>query len=204
MKSNSYLDSLTRIAWAYLFLFLNLSANSRTVSVNLFPDWIGWLLIFQALPAIEKEERTAALLRPVVVLLGIFDAVNWIASLFTGKPLSLPLLQLIASVLTLYFHFQFLTDLASVTSAHGLPRFSARLLHMRTAATLCSAVLSVLYYIGSLDALSGILLFFLIGVSLILAVWFPVSLFSFRNEERRRMFYRSSDAGQPNRETDPG
>ncbi len=204
MKSNSYLDSLTRIAWAYLFLFLNLSANSRTVSVNLFPDWIGWLLIFQALPAIEKEERTAALLRPVVVLLGIFDAVNWIASLFTGKPLSLPLLQLIASVLTLYFHFQFLTDLASVASAHGLPRFSARLLHMRTAATLCSAVLSVLYYIGSLDALSGILLFFLIGVSLILAVWFPVSLFSFRNEERRRMFYRSSDAGQPNRETDPG
>lgn len=204
MKSNSYLDSLTRIAWAYLFLFLNLSANSRTVSVNLFPDWIGYLLIFQALPAIEKEERTAALLRPVVVLLGIFDAVNWIASLFTGKPLSLPLLQLIASVLTLYFHFQFLTDLASVTSAHGLPRFSARLLHMRTAATLCSAVLSVLYYIGSLDALSGILLFFLIGVSLILAVWFPVSLFSFRNEERRRMFYRSSDAGQPNRETDPG
>lgn len=203
MKSNSYLDSLTRIAWAYLFLFLNLSANSRTVSVNLFPDWIGWLLIFQALPAIEKEERTAALLRPVVVLLGIFDAVNWTASLFTGKTLSLPLLQLIASVLTLYFHFQFLTDLASVASAHDLPRFSARLLHMRTAATLCSAVLSVLYYIGSLDALSGILLFFLIGVSLILAVWFPVSLFSFRNEERRRMFYRSSDAGQPNRETDP-
>ena len=190
MKSNSYLDSLTRIAWAYLFLFLNLSANSRTVSVNLFPDWIGYLLIFQALPAIEKEERTAALLRPVVVLLGIFDAVNWTASLFTGKTLSLPLLQLIASVLTLYFHFQFLTDLASVASAHGLPRFSARLLHMRTAATLCSAVLSVLYYIGSLDALSGILilLFFLIGVSLILAVWFPVSLFSFRNEERRRAF----------------
>ena len=203
MKSNSYLNSLTRIAWAYLFLFLNLSANSRTVSVNLFPDWIGWLLIFQALPAIEKEERTAALLRPVAVLLGIFDAVNWTASLFTGKTLSLPLLQLIASVLILYFHFQFLTDLASVASAHGLPRFSARLLHMRTAATLCSAVLSVLYYIGSLDALSGILLFFLIGVFLILAVWFPVSLFSFRNEERRRMFYRSADAGQPTRETEP-
>lgn len=188
MKSDHYLRALSHIAWAYIFLLLNISIGNNSVNINLLPAWIGWLLIFQALPEIEKQERTAVLLRPVATLLGIWDAVCWITSVFTGNSLSLPLLQLIISSLNLYFHFQFFTDLASAAKSHGLTNHCRRMLRMRTFATIYNAVITVLSFVWPLDLFSGISLFLVTGVTLFLIVWILATLFSFRNAEERRIF----------------
>lgn len=135
-----------------------------------------------------KEERSAVLLRPVVMLLGIWEAVCWIAVLFTGNSISLsfPLVQLICSVLTLYFHFQFFTNLASIAAAHDLPEYSRQMLYVRTVSTIYSAVIDVFFWFYPLDSVSGTIQIFLVITALCIILWMALTLFQFRKAEKRQ------------------
>lgn len=188
MKTDSYLKALTRIVWAYIFLFLDVSLYSGPTNIGLLPNWAGWLLILTVLPEMEKKERSAVLLRPVVMLLGIWEAVCWIAVLFTGNSISLsfPLVQLICSVLTLYFHFQFFTNLASIAAAHDLPEYSRQMLYVRTVSTIYSAVIDVFFWFYPLDSVSGTIQIFLVITALCIILWMALTLFPFRKAEKRQ------------------
>ena len=57
------------IAWAYLLLHLDLTFGT----VNVLPDWAGYLLILDALPALAKEESSASLLKPLCIILALWE-----------------------------------------------------------------------------------------------------------------------------------
>lgn len=189
MKTDPYLRALTRIVWAYVFLFLDISLYVGPASISLLPNWAGWLLILTVLPELEKQERSAVLLRPVVVLLGVWEAVCWLAVLFTGNSLSpsFPLVQLICSALTLYFHFQFFTNLASVAAAHNLPECSGQLLHVRTVSTLYNAVFAVFFWFYPLDSVTDLIQILIVITALCIILWMAFTLFQFRKAEQRQL-----------------
>ena len=60
-------SSLGKIAWGYALIYLYFNINT----IDLLPDWAGWLLIYSALPGLAGAgplrcccARSAACLRP--------------------------------------------------------------------------------------------------------------------------------------------
>ena len=192
MRPDSYFEALTRMAWAYLFLCIDFSLNLGPCSVNLLPDWLGFLLIFYSLPLLQEQKPTAALLKPPAILLGVCDVVFWILESFLGITDFLTLVQLICSALTMYFNFQLFTDLASIAADHGLSHHARSLRRVRSAVTIYAAVFSVTLQLYPLDTLSTMAAALLTVGTMCLTVWFVSSLFLFRNAERSRMFYEAS------------
>lgn len=109
--------SLTKIAWGYVFLHLNLNLGT----LNVLPNWVGYLLFFSAIGLLEEELGELALLRPFCVLLGARELADWLAVFATGQTLmgQFFLLDALLTCIGLYFHFQLLTDLAILADGAG-------------------------------------------------------------------------------------
>lgn len=127
------------IAWGYVLLYLDVNL----ATFNILPDWLGFLLIFHALPALADEVPSAALLRPFAVLLAACAGIEWVLKLFGGTiSVDLTIVSLIIAVVTLYFHFQLLTDLATLSEKFDCPQ-TAMLLRLRTVNTLIATALAL-------------------------------------------------------------
>ena len=109
---------VSHAAWGYLFLYLDV--NLGTVSI--LPAFVGYLLFWSAISALEGEVRDLSLLRPLCALLGAWAGAGWLYS-WTGGSLDgcfYPL-DVILQAASLYFHFQLFTDLALLAEEYGLP-----------------------------------------------------------------------------------
>lgn len=102
---------LGQAAWGYFFLLFNFEING----LNLLPHFVGYILLLLALKKLGEEQgpqRDLALLRPLCLFLVIYHLVAWFGLL---QPLSFALfLSLLAMAATVYFHFQFLTNMAEL------------------------------------------------------------------------------------------
>ena len=184
MKTKTYVHNLSRLAWAYVFLLIDFSMSVNDFSINVLPGWVGFLLIFLALPSVEEQEPSASLLRPLVILLGLWEVIRWVGTLVTGSVFDVPLLTLILSALSMYFHFQFLTNLSSIARAHGLLEDSEKLLHLRTGLTLFTALVTFLYFLNLLELFQGVFLgLFLLG-AILCTSWAIWTVFHYRNAEK--------------------
>ena len=103
-------SGLSNAAWGYFFL--NFDFNLGTVSI--FPRFVGFLLFLSAIRKLSGARRDLALLRPLCLLLAAWHAADWLLS-WTGGGVDghVLFLNLLISVAGLYFHFQFLTDMAA-------------------------------------------------------------------------------------------
>ncbi|MDM8249365.1 hypothetical protein QUW49_12140 [Lacrimispora saccharolytica] len=184
METKTYVHNLSRIAWAYVFLLIDFSMSVNDFSINVLPGWVGFLLIFLALPSVEEQEPSASLLRPLVILLGLWEVIRWVGTPVTGSVFDVPLLTLILSALSMYFHFQFLTNLSSIARAHGLLEDSEKLLHLRTGLTLFTALVTILYFLNLLELFQGVFLgLFLLG-AILCTSWAIWTVFHYRNAEK--------------------
>lgn len=165
------------IAWGYVLLYLDINLGP----VNILPNWLGFLLILRALPIIAEEVPSAALLRPLCSLLATWDGIQWLATCF-GITTELniivcifTILTVIASVAGLYFHFQLLTDLATMSEQYNCPR-TDRLLRLRTVNTLITTVFALPLPWETVEWLAIVALL----VFLFISIWICVVLFSLK------------------------
>lgn len=109
MNQNHLCRGLSKIFWAYILLALNFNLGS----LNVLPDWVGYVLLWQALGLLGEELRNLSLLKPFCMALGWWEGAVWGCALF-GFSLSgrFYLLDLVLALFSIYFHFQLLTDLA--------------------------------------------------------------------------------------------
>ncbi len=162
--------AIKSIARAYLFLHLSINLGT----LNILPSWLGYILIFGALPIIAEEESSAKLLRPLAVLLGLWEGLLWVTQLF-GIPFSPYLLSILAAVIDLYFHFQLLTDLANLAERHECPE-RQKLLTLRTVRTVMSTLLLLPFPWEEYTAVTIIILI----VHAIVALWICAVLYALR------------------------
>lgn len=108
---------LTKIAWGYVFLHLNFNLGT----LNILPNWVGYLLFFSAIALLGDQLRDLTLLKPFCILLGAEELADWLAVLGTGQTLVAQffLLDALFTCIGLYFHFQLLTDLALLAEGAG-------------------------------------------------------------------------------------
>ena len=109
---------LSNAAWGYLFL--NFDLNLGTVSVT--PRFVGWLLFVAAIRDLAQERRDLALLRPLVLLLLGWSLLDWLFA-WAGRSLEgqILFLDLLTAAAGLYFHYQFLTDMAALAERYQDP-----------------------------------------------------------------------------------
>ena len=161
--------AIRRIAWGYLIILLDINIGG----LNILPNWLGLILILRALPALSREEPSARLLQPLGILLAFWDGICWIGTLF-GNAVDWPIPQLLATVLSLYFHFQLLTNLADIAGRYGCPQEGT----LRALGSVQVLLLTVSYLIPRWEG-SGTVILILAIVSLVVAVVICKTLFSF-------------------------
>ncbi|MCD8142119.1 MAG: hypothetical protein LUD83_02380, partial [Clostridiales bacterium] len=64
-------------AWGYLLIRIDLNLGA----LDILPGWLGYLLILKGLPAFGEEEPSAKLLRPLGIVLTLWEGAGWLAAL---------------------------------------------------------------------------------------------------------------------------
>lgn len=101
--------ALTKVAWGFVFTYLDF----RLGSINVLPNFIGFWMIYSAIVQLAEECRDLTLLKPFALILTLWSAIDWCLSLIgISADQMLPLVGTIVGLVSLYFHFQLLTDLA--------------------------------------------------------------------------------------------
>ncbi len=129
MNREALQNGLSKVAWAYILILLDINLNIGRNTLDLLPDWVGYLLLLSAIPLLAPALRDLPLLRPFCVVLAAAEAVEWTAALLTGQSLLyrfLPVKALL-TCLAMYVTFQLLTDLARLAEQEGLPAGRLRL-----------------------------------------------------------------------------
>lgn len=141
MPAQELTRAVRRIAWGYVLTLLNVNIGT----LNLLPDWLGYLLMLSALTPLSLSVPTAALLRRPAMLLIVWEALAWVYALFGAELSALPLWRIAAMIVTavsLYFHFRLLSDIAHLAAQYDCPQ-TAGIRRARTAHTLLITVLSL-------------------------------------------------------------
>lgn len=117
-------SAVGKIAWAYLLLHLDV----KVMGLDLLPSWGAWLLILSALRPLAAVVPSAALLRPLGIVLAVWSAVCWLPLGLGEGGWLVQLVGLVMQILALYCHFQLLTDLAVLAGRIGAPDRRLRVL----------------------------------------------------------------------------
>lgn len=119
-----------RIFWGYVFLLFNFSLTlNDTFALHLLPNTLGWFLLARAAGEGASLRPSLKLLVPLCLGLAVWNVQQFVPTLSAQIP---SVLSLLASVVSLYAHFQLLTDLAALAdqtlpgSGHGDRLRSAR------------------------------------------------------------------------------
>lgn len=172
---------LSHAAWGWLFLILDFNLGN----VSVLPRFVGWLLFLSAIEALKEARRDLALLRPLAAALALWNAGDWLLS-WGGGDLDgrLPPLDLLVAVMGIYFHFQFLTDLAAIAETAREPdgpHLARELRRLRSVETVLVTALSFTGYLPRALEGFGNGLTLVLGVIYALAgMWLMLSFFSLR------------------------
>lgn len=128
-------DGISKAIWGYFFLYFDI--NLGTISI--LPSFVGYILFLKAIDLLEEEERELSLLKTLGLILVAWNVIEWLAKCvgysFENK---WQFVTLIAGLLNMYFHFQFLTNIASIAIKHQEENcaYDKTLLSCRTIQTL--------------------------------------------------------------------
>ena len=164
--------AIKRIAWGYILIHCGINLGV----IDILPDFAGYFLMYMAIEEISKEEESIALLKPLGKILIGWELLVW-ATKFEGWDLSAFPFVIVLSVIEIYFHFQMLTNIASVAEKHGSEKKKS-ILNVRTIQTLFHTILIAILY---LELLGGWSIFF--GVlGFIAVIWTCIVLFNLAAE----------------------
>lgn len=141
MKKELTLSSaLGNIFWGYLLIYTNINLGR----LDILPDWLGYLLIVETLPLLAKTEPSAMLLQSLGKGLALWAGISWVLTILgvamDGQVWNI--LAIIAAIADLYFHFQFLTDLAAAAREAELS-LGKQLLFLRNLRTVIITIASL-------------------------------------------------------------
>ena len=137
MNSKPLSSVIKRVALGYVLIYFNINIGT----LNLLPNWAGYLLIVSALPFLSQKEGSAILLKPLGVTLALWSGFEWVFALFGGKA-DAYLIGVTVGILNIYFHFQLITNISEFASE---PNRKKRLLILRSATVIfCTATVILL------------------------------------------------------------
>lgn len=176
MKQMNLSATIEKIALAQLIILFHLNINT----INLLPDWIGYYLYYQAIFVIEKYEKSASLLRPFALILGVYEGIAWLLQIIGISLESMTLLQIFIAIISIYFQFQLLTNISQIASFHHHDDFAKRFLTLRTMQVISITLVAFPTYWLIIQYMKIIITLFHIFVT----IWLCYVLFQYSKKEK--------------------
>lgn len=137
---------ISRVAWGYFFLYIDININA----VSLLPSFVGYLLFLSAVNHLKEEERELSLLRTLGIILALWHGASWLAGWFSFDLGGVwQFADILVSLVNLYFHFQLLTNLASIAAKYQPEGYNldSKLLRYRTIQTVILTAITVISHL---------------------------------------------------------
>lgn len=128
MTSKLYVGALYQIIFGFIFIVFDI----RIQTTHFLPDWIGYYLFYKAIDGIGEYEESAKLLRPLIIILGVYNGIIWILMIINVSIESFDMLQLFMNIISIYIQFQLLTNISNIALSHHFEKESKRLNILRT------------------------------------------------------------------------
>lgn len=112
MDNKMQAKAVRKVTVGYLLIFLAINIGT----IDLLPDWAGYLIMISALPVLAEREKSAMLLKPLGVALAVWSLIQWALKIFGGT-VNVTVIILLFAILQMYFDFQLITDI-SILSAN--------------------------------------------------------------------------------------
>lgn len=175
-------QGISKCAWGYFFLYFDFNFGS----VSILPDFVAFWLFLSAIDLMKEEERELVLLKPLGMILMVWNGVQWLLDWY-ALDLSgyIPGSDTVICLVNLYFHFQLMTNLASIArvwQSEGA-RHDEKLLKYRSIQVVLFTVTMVLLHLSnSLGAFWGSLSLAMAVPYLIAGVCLMSVLLAFRRD----------------------
>lgn len=142
-KEQALHRGISYMAWGYFFLYFHFNINN----INLLPSFVGYALFLSAIRLLAREEQAVLLLRTMGILLTAWHALTWVMRWFGASVEGAwQFADLLVTLVNLYFHFQLLTNIASIATKYQPAghTLDARLLQCRTIQTVMLTAISLI------------------------------------------------------------
>lgn len=179
---------VSKAAWAYFFLYFDFNL----FLLNVLPDFVCYILLWQAIGLLSGEERDLELLRPLCVLLGARSGIDYLLSVFGISVSAVPLVDMLLLILdaaALYFHFQLFTDFARIAQRYQREGESLdrRMLKLRAVQAILTTLTAVVVYLFPQPQRYEMLYIAITIAALVVAMMLMFGLFALRRCLRDRM-----------------
>ena len=173
METKTLSSAIKKVAISYILIYLHINISV----IDILPDWLGYFLIVSVLPVLSQKEKSAQLLKPVGIAIGIWNIVEWVLKI-AGDELNFYVISLVFSIITIYFHFQLITNIAALDIEETKKK---RLLNLRTATVILHTVLSLLLLVPTIIDIDGEIYYYILMLMLIpqlvICFWISGELF---------------------------
>ena len=126
MEYRKAADAFAYAGTGYLFLYFHFNL----LTLDMLPDWACYVFLLLAIREAAPLVPSLKLLRPLGILLGVWEGILWVSTALSVS-VTFPLVKVLVDVMAIYFHYQFLTDLARLAAKLKLPD-QEKLFYLRT------------------------------------------------------------------------
>jgi glucose-6-phosphate-specific signal transduction histidine kinase len=141
-------------------------------------------MIVSTLPILSEKEQSAQLLKPFGITLGIWNIIECILKPM-GTEWNLTLISLMFSIITIYFHFQLITNIANLDIEKSKRK---RLLVLRTTTVMLHTILALSLFIPTTlnKEIYSYILMFIALPQVIICLWISGELFGLSNTMKEK------------------
>ncbi len=148
--NNSIYNAITKIAFAYILILIKI----MIVTIDILPDFIGYLMILNAAASLKNECKSISLLKSFCVILAIWNFITFIFDLFGINSVTVPVdavsviivyiisfITMIISIISIYFNYQMSTEMSLLAAKYHNDKLSKTFITRRNIITVCQTVI---------------------------------------------------------------
>ncbi len=178
--------ALSYVAFGFLFTLVNLNLNFGTITVNVFPDFVGWILFFLAFDELGTYLEGKRYMKWISLGMIILTAVIWVMRMMSPE-LELNILTTAATIVSLVYMFILFGALEQVARDYQSKRESTiRMLKIVNLILYVAFVVTALGFIAVQQAAWAMVAAVVGAAALVAAIITLVVLFQLRREIRER------------------
>lgn len=106
------------VAFGFLFTLVNINLIINDLSINITPDFIGWLLLFLAFDKLEAYTKDKQYLKWLSLALAIFSGVVWVFGLLKPE-VNINVLNMIVNIVGAIYMFMMFGVLENIAHDHA-------------------------------------------------------------------------------------
>ena len=150
---------MNKLFWGFFFLFLNFNLNINSASLQLLPDWLGYILLYLACGELLGESELFQKPRPFCVGLAVYTGILYLLDML-GISANLGILSwilgLAATGLNLYVSMLIVDALRNVEMRRNYDLCTAHLRTVWKVLAVCTVAAHVLLIFPVLAVLCGL------------------------------------------------